>query len=369
MSVEQPLDTLSDDELLGRLAELLRQSRRSEADLVAHIGEVEARGLFTRFAAPSMFVYCTDVLHLSEHEAYFRITVARAAREHPALLSMLADGRLHLAGIAKLAPHLTRENRDRLLARATHKTKRQIEEIVAELAPQPDVRPQIRKLPERPLPARELGPDRVGREVPPTPDPESVEPATELATAGRAPAGSSPTHVHTPPVVLQPLAPARYKVQFTADAGLRDDLEALKSLMRSQVPDGDLASIIALAVREKRERLEARRHGAVKAPSVRTIATDGAPSSRYVSAAVRRAVWRRDGKRCCFRDSDGRRCPERARLEYHHRYPFGLGGGQDVDNICLMCPAHNRYLAELDYGRKVMARHGPRRTEAHAGPK
>ena len=63
-----------------------------------------------------MFAWCTEVLHLSEAEAYLRIAAARASREHPVLLTMLADGRLHLTGIAKLAPHLTPENRDDLLA-------------------------------------------------------------------------------------------------------------------------------------------------------------------------------------------------------------------------------------------------------------
>ena len=59
-----------------------------------------------------MFAYCTEVLHLSEAEAYLRIAAARASREHPVLLTMLADGRLHLTAIAKLAPHLTPENRE-----------------------------------------------------------------------------------------------------------------------------------------------------------------------------------------------------------------------------------------------------------------
>ena len=101
------LRELSDDELLRRLSALLSQSRRIEWALVAHIGEVEERRLFAREACDSMFVYCTEVLHLSEHEAYLRIAAARAAREHPVLLAMLGDGRLHLSGIAKLAPHLT----------------------------------------------------------------------------------------------------------------------------------------------------------------------------------------------------------------------------------------------------------------------
>jgi hypothetical protein len=65
-----------------------------------------------------MFNYCQEVLHLSEPEAYLRITVARASRKHPMLLEMLADGRLHLTGIAKLAQVLTEANRETLLARA-----------------------------------------------------------------------------------------------------------------------------------------------------------------------------------------------------------------------------------------------------------
>ena len=77
-----------------------------------------------------MFKYCTEVLNLSEAESYIRIAVARASRKHPVLLTMLADGRLHLSGIAEFAPHLTESNRRELLARACHKTKSEIKELV-----------------------------------------------------------------------------------------------------------------------------------------------------------------------------------------------------------------------------------------------
>ena len=137
MERTHPLTSFSDDELLRRLSDLLGRSRRDEADLVAHIGEVDRRRLYAREASPSMFAYCTEVLHLSEAEAYLRIAAARAAREHPLLLTLLADGRLHLTAIAKLAPHLTPENREDILKRAAHRSKREIEELVAELAPRP----------------------------------------------------------------------------------------------------------------------------------------------------------------------------------------------------------------------------------------
>ncbi len=51
--------------------------------------------------------------------------------------------------------------------------------------------------------------------------------------------------------IVEPLSPGRYKVQFTASAELHDQLERLAALMRSEVPDGDIAAIIQRAVAEK----------------------------------------------------------------------------------------------------------------------
>ncbi len=107
MHSELALHSIPDDELLRRLHELVAHSRGTEADLVAHIGEVDERKLYARSAFPSMFVYCMQALHLSEAEAYRRITVARAARKHAVLLAMLRDGRIHMSGMALLVPVLT----------------------------------------------------------------------------------------------------------------------------------------------------------------------------------------------------------------------------------------------------------------------
>jgi hypothetical protein len=341
------------------LAELTSQSRRVEADVVAHIAEVDERRLYAREAFPSMFAYCTDTLHLSEAEAYLRICAARASREHPMLLTMLADGRLHLTAIAKLAPHLTRENREAILERAAHRSKREIEEQIAEIAPRPDVPEIVRKLPERrsgegldrapaPVPMLELRPDGVG--------------ALEMRARPDPPA--------SPPIV-QALSPGRYKVQFTATAELRRKLDRLQALMGSAGRDDDLAAVIELAVTEKLERLEANRAAQTKAPRKGPAKTEETqtrtpPSSRHIPAAVRRAVRERDGDRCRYVDGQGRRCKERSRLEFHHRHPFGFGGHHSPENIRMMCRAHNAYLAECDYGREAMARH--RRPRSRAAP-
>ena len=149
MDIRNKLKSLSDDELLARLSDVSKQSRRVEMVLVAHIAEVDRRRLYAREALPSMFRYCTDVLHLSEAAAYRRIRAARLSRKYPVVLTMLEDGRIHLCGLALLSKHLTDANYEDVLARATHKTKREIEELVAELAPKPAVPSTIRKRPER----------------------------------------------------------------------------------------------------------------------------------------------------------------------------------------------------------------------------
>jgi hypothetical protein len=347
MERRRPLQAIPDDELLHRLADLLRQSRRTESDLVGHIAEVEVRRLYAREASPSMFAYCTEVLHLSEAEAYLRIATARASREHPVLLDMLADGRLHLSGAGRLAPHLNKDNADVLLRRAAHKTKRQILELIAEISPRPDARTVVRKLPERRSPAGAanacslllgqaqpcppttgieraglealLRPDRV-----PTDQPESPTGGATTRLELRPDAVASLRHGL--PTVVEPLAPGRYRFQFTGSATLKGKLERLQALMRSRGSDGDLAAIIEAAVTEKLERLEAKRFAQTSVPRRTLKQTATAPRSRHIPAAVRRAVVERDGKRCRFADAQGRRCSERNRLDFHHVYPFGRGG-------------------------------------------
>jgi hypothetical protein len=267
---------------------------------------------------------------------------------------MLADGRLHLSGIAKIVPYLTSENAEELLRRSAHRSKRQIEELVAEVAPRPDVPAIIRRLP---------GPGHRGTAYP-TANPTFPARGAAAPSQGVAlslelrPDGVAPPRPAAQAAVLEPLAPGRHKVQFTASSRLRDKLERLQALMRSKVPDGDLATILEVAVTEKLERLEARRFGRTTHPTKALEKTETAPRSRQIPAAVRRVVTQRDGTGCGYVDERGRHCSERHRVEFHHRYPFGHGGNHSPQNIGLLCRAHNALLAEHDYGRAASARNG-----------
>src|SRR5712671_1140577 len=149
MNSQTVLQSLSSSELLARTRRLVEDSRRVEADLLVHLGEIDERRLYLDQAFPSMFAFCVGELGFSEDEAYFRINLARTARRSPVLLDALRSGQVHQTGLRLLAPHLTEENQDEVLAEAAGKSKRQIEELVARLAPQPPVPTIVRKLPER----------------------------------------------------------------------------------------------------------------------------------------------------------------------------------------------------------------------------
>ena len=65
---------------------------------------------------------------------------------------------------------------------------------------------------------------------------------------------------------------------------------------------------------------------------------------------MKRVVWRQDAGQCAFVAPDGRRCSEKAFLEFHHVHAHAFGGPPTVGNIslrCRLCRArHKRHYAE-----------------------
>jgi hypothetical protein len=196
------LRRLSADELVTRLKDLARSERVATSALVAHIAELDTRDIHLRQGYGSLFAYCRSVLLLSEHEAYIRIEVARAARRFPVILEMLAEGAVSLTSVRLLAPHLTPENHRSLLASARGKRKIDVEEIVARLAPRPNVATKVRRLPTS-----------RGAELTARLDASSVAPSAWVAAAPQATGAAPVPSTRTAPFV--PLAEDRYKLQLT----------------------------------------------------------------------------------------------------------------------------------------------------------
>jgi 5-methylcytosine-specific restriction endonuclease McrA len=311
-----------------------------------------------------------------------------------------------------LGPHLTEDNHLEVLARAKHRTKKEIKRLVRMLDPLPDV----------PALVEPLGPAPCGiagnptwsqmveahsteiRELPPGDRPKDwIADALAGADLGANLEPDSDAHAEAAavadpePAPSQTLAPQRYRVQFTASQEYVELLETAKDLLAHTVPSRSIEEVHLRAMRALVSELKKRKTGATKQSSRPNAqvssseqsfaesgtAGDGSPAvasprqrggnaaadprhrsanpsagprqrGRYVSRAVRRAVWKRDGERCTYTDATGQRCRETGGLELDHIDPHARGGPPTVANLRLRCAAHNALAAEHEFGRDFM---------------
>ena len=347
------LTHLSDAGLLRDLDALVAQERTATAAVLAHIAEVDARRLYLPAGYSSMHAYCVGKLRLSEDAASKRIQAARAARQSPALFIALAEGRLHLTGLGLLAPHLTVANANDLLAAATHRSKSEIEQLIAERFPRTELMPLIQAIPVcEPLALAQV---------------DDVPERVRASSCQHAPA-----HVEAPvprPRVA-PLSAERFALQFMIGKDTYDKLQYVQALLSHRLPSGDVAQVFDRALDALRSQLEKQKFAATTKPrprSRRSIA-----NARHIPADVKRAVWQRDQGQCTFVSERGQRCGARKFVEFDHVAAVARGGQATVECVRLLCRGHNQLEAERAFGTEFMndkreeARRAAARTRAAA---
>jgi hypothetical protein len=339
MANSYDLRDLSPDLLLARLTALLARDHQLCADLLAHLAEVDARKLYLDQACSSMFVYCVERLHMSEPTAYKRIEAARVARRFPVIFDRVAAGDLGLTAVTLLAPKLTVDNHLDLLAAAVHRSKRELERLLAARFPRPDIAPDLRKVPEprsaAPVPVSSAPASSVS---PPSPSPSPPTPERMAAPAPLA-FTLSPA---APVAEVKPLSADRYYLKLTLSATVHD------KLLTAQALDAVLERALDALLRDLRRG----KFGDTAAP--RAIVPPPKPGSRHVPSAVKREVAARDGFQCSFLAPDGHRCQERAFLELDHTTLFCRGGATDAASMRLLCAAHNRHAAAQELGESFV---------------
>jgi hypothetical protein len=238
---------LSDGALIAEVARCARDEWHATAQLIAHLAELDARRLYLGAGKSSLFAYCRDVLGLSDDAAYNRVEAARASRLFPQVLEQLVDGSLTVTSVRLMARLLTAENHRELLAAASHRSKREVEELIAHRFPKPDTPSSVRKVPERTQSGLPVAPTR------PTTEPAEAGPAMTMLVPvlmAPEPVSQHPTApTHRPAV--KPLAADRYEIRFTASAATRDKLKVAQDLLRLPFRNGR-NSTIALHVPAKR---------------------------------------------------------------------------------------------------------------------
>lgn len=333
------LRKLSNNALRSHLRRQLADGWKSTAELIETLMEVDRRKLWAEDGYSSLYRYCVDLHRMSEGQAYRRIAAARVAHDFPKVLDMIARGDLHLAGIAVLRKHLTKENGPEVLRRATGKTCAELRILVAELAPKPDVSSSLTRVPE-PKPAE--GPGLF--------DASPTKNAPEAPTVSRPAARRVPT-TKVAPRSVGANSEVRYKLETMISESTRAKLAKAQALCAHAIPSGDTDALLDRALDALIEQETKRKHAKVDKPR--------RPSARRkhektIPANVKRAVHERDEGRCSYHSPTGKRCDETSALEYDHVKPLAHGGKSTVDNVRLLCRAHNQLEADRKLGRTYM---------------
>src|SRR5262249_46175953 len=153
----------------------------------------------------------------------------------------LAEGRIHLSGLVLLATRLAPESVDELLAAAEGKSKSEIERLLAERHPRPDVGASVEPIAPTPL-ALAAVPGAPGH-------PAGHRMAGPCATEG------APGHLR-PLARVSPLSTEAYAVQFTRSREQDERFRYLQDLLGHRVGRGDIAEVYARAVEELIAKME-----------------------------------------------------------------------------------------------------------------
>ncbi len=330
-------------QLLQETTRFLGQERTATVQLLVRLAAVDSRGLFAPAGYATMWDYCLSELQMSEESVSRRLWAARKCGEFPALFDALADGRLHLTAVNLLAAHLTTDNVDELIAASAHRSKAQIREMLALKFPRPGV----------PTSFRPVGP--VSHSTDPGLFESHENSAHSLASA------PSPTNAQEQPSAPEPLRPRmqleplnveQVRVEFTMLKRVQEKIEHAMNLLGARVPPRDVGALLELLLDMSIPVFEKQKFAATEQP--REPRTGSTNDSRTIPAHVKRAVWLRDGGQCTFRNEAGKRCTCRRGVEFDHIKPVALGGDATLQNIRLLCRAHNQLEADRKLGKTFM---------------
>src|SRR5690606_20810330 len=247
--MESSLRSLSDDDLHAAVRRLTARSNVTLADLLAHLGEVEERGIHRARACATLYAYCQYELRMSEDAAFRRAKAARLVHQHPELRGIVARGELHLTGLLMIAPYLGGPRHTEVIERARFRAKKEIARLIAEIDPKPEVPARIdpvapaapRRIPMHAIAQAFVGPvrslpegDRPADWIEPPP-PANVGAASEVADPEQArelaEAEAALDRAWLAKQQAHPERPLRFRVQFTAEQEYVDLLEEAFDLL------------------------------------------------------------------------------------------------------------------------------------------
>lgn len=297
---------LSDSELVAETKRCVAREREATLAVIERVREIQRRLLHLEIGYSSLHEFCVVELGYSDGAAYRRIHAMELCEELPQARESIAEGRLSLSNAASLQRYLETEPekhqssaaRGALFAEIEGKSKRECERI--------------------------FNPEQTGQEMKLHVDEDTLADLKRLSE-----------------LLVIPMTDHATLIKKIAKIALKtvDPLQK-KASTKSGSADKKLSTSP-----EKLEQASARR---------------SSKSPRSISAPIKRAIWVRDESMCAFVNTvTGKRCCSRYGLQIDHIVPVALGGRATLENLRLLCFAHNHFEAQRILGLEKMAQYRP----------
>jgi len=335
-------------ELHKKALDAAQRYTRAESDLIEILQKIdECRG-YLNFGWKSLFEYTHQGLGLSESVTFNLITVARKAREVPALQEMIRAREITLSNARTIAPILTPENQEEWLPAASALSKRELERKVEERSPSPKKRlielhlpEDLHQLLER---AQELIEQKLSR-------PASLEETVRILA-------ESYIRRHDPVVKAERSVLRRQTLAKEGVDGRTDDRTDGRTEghteVQMEVRKGDrvVARTVATdstatapgAAPALNARSPSEGNACFSSPAPSSLPVPGQVDPRKVPASLRHEVHRRDGGRCTHINPKGERCRDRRWIDIHHKIPLSQGGLTELSNLTTLCRGHHQMV-------------------------
>lgn len=322
------LSKLSDGELFFDTKEAVRNEREATSTVVKYLREVNARELYLKYACKSLHQFATEKLGYCGSSAQARINAMELVIALPEIEEKIETGELFLTSAAKLHTFFRLEKK----AKKTYGREEKLQ--VVEDCLSKSTRDVDRELAKR------------------NPDVAKFE-------------------------IVKPVGVDRFELKFSVSEELEANIRKLKGLLAHSHPNITteelLGKLVELGLQKfdpvrKAERLSKRRELVSKTSAeiadieVEAIKRDYQlrahetpdEKSRYITAAVKSQVWRRnDGQGCEFQSTNGDRCGSQHALQLDHIQGFAVGGGNYVENLRVLCGKHNRFVWKQQRGTRA----------------
>ena len=288
--------------------------QKSEAYLLKVIKVVSEKELHLDCGLPSLYSYCTRLLHISEGIAYALITVINKGKEVPELIAAVETGKVSLSKAKKICSVITPKNHKEWIDLATYETSRVIEKCVAGANPKEAVKES----------AQYKSADRIEFKL------GVSEEWMELLET------------------TKDLLSQKHSRAVTSE-------EALLFVMSEYNERHNPLKKAERALVRAQKKTEKGVHKAAPAPVVQQCpgtVTPSEPANRnqIMGMSLRRkpikritihAVNHRDQGQCTHVSEFGR-CEQKRWLDHHHIIPVSHGGSNDIKNLTTLCHAHHK---------------------------